>query len=90
MPKQKQFNYKNQSRFICLKCLQIDGTINGIYRLKRRKNGHIKDMWCCHCKETVKALEVKYNNYLPDMMYKAERLHNDYYKGKYGYERIVS
>lgn len=90
MSKQKYFNRKNQSRFICLKCLNLDGTIDGIYRPQKRKNGHVKDMWCCHCKETVKTLEVKYNDYLPDMMDKAEELHKEYYEGEYEYERIGS
>lgn len=59
-------NPTKNSRFICLKCLQSDlTTCEGIQRRhEQRGNNHIKDMWCCRCKEEIKALEVRYfDNY---------------------------
>lgn len=73
-------NPKKKSRFICLKCGKMDQCIDGIQRNGReREKYHIKDMWCCHCKEETKCLEVRYKDYLPDILQRAEILHDKYY-----------
>lgn len=74
-------NPKKRSEFLCLKCMRKDGTMNGIQRVHgQREKLHVKDMYCCHCKEDVKALEIRYNDYMSDdFMYTALRLHREYY-----------
>ena len=67
------------SRFICLKCLDWKFTyIQGIQRSNQRELGHIKDNVCSHCGE-VKTMEVRHCDYLPDIMKKAIRKHNELY-----------
>ena len=73
-------NPKKQSRFLCLKCGRTDGCVEGIQRNgHEREKYHIKDLWCCYCKETTHCLEIRYKDYLPDMIEKAEQLHEKYY-----------
>lgn len=72
---------KKGSRFICLKCLKMDGcTCNGIQRIWGLREGdHRKTQWCAFCKEEVRALEVREIDYLPDKMEIANMLHDKYY-----------
>lgn len=73
-------NPKKQSRFLCLKCGSMDGCIEGIQRNgHEREKYHIKDLWCCNCKETTHCLEIRHNDYFPDMRGKAEQLHRKFY-----------
>ena len=73
-------NPKKKSRFICLKCGRMDGTLDGIQRIHgAREKGHIKDMYCVHCRGTTKCLEVRYCDYLPDMIIRSENLRPKYY-----------
>ena len=71
-------NPKKKSRFICLKCLK-EG-IGGIQRGgKQREKGHIKTLHCPFCQEETKHLEIRYCDWLAEMMDKAARLHKEYY-----------
>ena len=72
-------NPKRSSVFICLKCLDWKFTyIQGIQRSNQRELGHIKDNVCSHCGE-VKTMEVRHCDYLPDIMKKAIKKHNELY-----------
>ena len=71
-------NPKKSSRFICLSHLGINEIGNGIQRSNQRELGHIKDNVCSHCGE-VKTMEVRHCDYLPDIMKKAIRKHNEIY-----------
>lgn len=83
MCRYKMGNPKKQSQFICLKHLGINHLGDGIQRNKQREKGHVKDLHCPVCKETVKCLEVRYCDWLEEMMNKAKDLHLEYY-GKVG------
>lgn len=79
MYKNKNGNPKRSSRFICLKCLHVDTTyIPGIQRTNQRSKYHIKDSVCLKCGE-VKTMEVRYNDYLSEIMNKAIIEHNKIY-----------
>ena len=71
-------NPKRSSRFICLSHLGINEIGNGIQRSNQRELGHIKDNVCNRCGE-VKTMEVRHCDYLPDIMKKAIRKHNELY-----------
>lgn len=45
-----------QTRLVCPKC----GNIQIIFRkiVRRKKYGHIKDLWCFKCKEVTKHIEI--------------------------------
>lgn len=80
MGRAKVFNGKLNSQFICLKCLRSDGLPNGILRLHNMKGkNHIKDLYCVHCREVTKCLEVRSNDYLPDMLGYAHIKRRNYY-----------
>lgn len=84
MSRYKYGNPKKKSSFICLKCGRTDGVLDGIQRIHgSREKGHIKDMYCAHCGERTKCLEVRYCDYLPEMKEKAEELHKEYYDRKF-------
>ena len=70
-------NPKKMSRFICLKCLQIG--IPGIQRKSQREKYHVKDLFCTYCKQETKHIEIRHCDYLPDIMKKAIRKHNELY-----------
>lgn len=73
-------NPKKKSSFVCLRCKRKDGTIDGIQRLHgQREKMHVKDMYCCHCKMEIKALEIRYNDYLPELEEVIEELHEEFY-----------
>ena len=77
--KYKNGNPKRASRFICLCCLNYKTTyIPGIQRKNQRKLDHIKDSACITCGD-VKTMEVRYKDYLPDIMRKAIIKHNELY-----------
>ena len=71
-------NPKRSSRFICLSHLGINEIGNGIQRSNQRELGHIKDNVCNRCGE-VKTMEVRHCDYLPDIMKKAIKKHNELY-----------
>ena len=71
-------NPKRSSRFICCKCLKENRLGSGIQRSNQRSKYHIKDNVCSHCGE-VKTMEVRHCDYLPDIMKKAIRKHNELY-----------
>ena len=75
----KMGNPKKKSRFICLKHCGENPVGAGIQRAKQREKGHIKDLYCLFCKETVKNLEVRYCDSFDEMMVEAERLHKEIY-----------
>lgn len=78
--KWKNGNPKKASRFICLYCLQENTVyIPGIQRKNQREKYHIKNSVCLNCGE-VKTMEVRYNDYLPEIMQKAFEVHNKIYK----------
>lgn len=80
MNRRRSGNPKKQSRFICLKCGKMDGTMNGIQRIHgQREKGHVKDLYCVHCKEITKCLEVRWCDYLPDMTNRSEKMRSKYY-----------
>lgn len=53
--------------------------MDGIQRRRQREKGHIKDLYCVHCRETVKTVEVRYNDLLSEMYRYAEKIRGDYY-----------
>ena len=73
-------NPKKMSRFICLKCLQVG--IPGIQRKSQREKYHVKDLFCCTCQEETKHVEIRYCDWIDEVMEKAEELHREYYSGK--------
>ena len=77
----KAGNPRKSSRFICLNCLQSDlVTGEGIQRRHGQRNeNHIKDLWCCGCKNTVKTLEVRYFDDYKEKLEEAKELRNKYY-----------
>ena len=78
----KAGNPRKSSRFICLNCLQSDlVTGEGIQRRHGQRNeNHIKDLWCCRCRDTVKTLEVRYFDDYEEKMEEAKELRNKYYE----------
>lgn len=79
MSRLKNGNARRSSRFICLKCLSWKTTyIQGIQRHSLREKNHIKDNICTNCGE-VKTMEVRYCDYLPNVMMKAMEEHNKLY-----------
>ena len=79
----KAGNPRKSSRFICLNCLQSDlVTGEGIQRRHGQRNeNHIKDLWCCRCKETTKCLEVRSKDLFYEKMEKAKEIRQNYYLG---------
>lgn len=71
-----------QSRFVCLKCKQLG--ISGIMRKSQRSKNHIKDMFCCTCKDTTKHLEVRYFEHIVDK----EDVINHYHEMYYGNDAV--
>lgn len=53
------------SNFVCPEC----GTEFPIPRqkAKRRPEGHIKDLWCPHCKKTQKMIEIRPRDFVKNM-----------------------
>lgn len=77
-------NPKKKSQFICLRCLKVNQLGDGIQRTQQREKGHIKDLTCLSCNGIVtKNLEIRYCDWLEEMMAEAEKLHSEYY-GKVG------
>lgn len=76
-------NPKKKSQFICLRCLKINQLGDGIQRIQQREKGHIKDLTCLSCGCITKNLEIRYCDWLEEMMDRAEKLHIEYY-GKVG------
>lgn len=84
MCRYKMGNPKKSSRFICLRCLNVNQLGEGIQRGgKQREKNHIKDL-ACMCtgfNEITKNLEVRYCDNMKEMMDRAEKLHDEYYGG---------
>jgi hypothetical protein len=81
----KNGNPKKKSRFICLKCLNYKTTcIDGVQRKNQRESGHIKDNVCIRC-GNVQTMEIRYCDYLPDVMKKAIIKHNELYEDNVEY-----
>ena len=78
----KAGNPRKSSRFICLNCLQSDlVTGEGIQRRHGQRNeNHIKDLWCCRCRDTVKTLEVRYFDDYEEKLTEAKELRKEYYE----------
>lgn len=76
-------NPKRKSRFICLKCLNINEVGDGIQRANQREKGHVKDLHCISCGCVTKNIEVRHCDWLEEIKDKAEKLHIKYY-GKVG------
>lgn len=75
----KMGNPYKKSRFICLKCLEENHVGDGIQRRKQREKGHIKDLYCVHCKDTTKNLEVRFCDYYSERIEEAKKLQNEFY-----------
>ena len=77
------------SRFICLSCLHTDTVaINGIQRgSSQREYGHIKNSVCVKCGD-VKTIEVRENDYFPDIMEMAVEKHNELYNDNVKIENL--
>lgn len=72
-------NGKKASKFICLKCLDWRTTYTqDIQRKNQREIDHIKTSGCIRCGD-VDTMEVRYCDYLPDIMKKAMKKHNELY-----------
>lgn len=90
MSKIRYGNPKKRSEFICLKCLRKG--IAGIQRGgKQREKGHIKDLYCPFCNDTVPHLELRYCDYLDDVMERAKELHKEIFEetGNKKHEQIL-
>ena len=75
----KDGNAKKSSQFICLKCLNYKTTfIPGVQRINQREPDHVKTSRCLKCGD-VDTMEVRYCDYLPYIMKKAIRKHNELY-----------
>lgn len=72
-------NGKKASEFICLSCLDWKTVyIRDIQRPQQREPFHIKNNSCLRCGD-VKTMEVRYCDYLPDVMKEAIKKHNEDY-----------
>lgn len=72
-------NGKKASEFICLSCLDWKTVyIRDIQRPQQREPFHIKNNSCLRCGD-VKTMEVRYCDYLPDVMKEAMKKHNEDY-----------
>ena len=72
-------NGKKASEFICLKCLDWRTTYTqDIQRKNQREIEHVKNTECLRCGK-IKSMEVRYCDYLPDIMRKAMKKHNELY-----------
>ena len=76
-------NPKKRSRFICLRCLNINQLGDGIQRSQQRKKFHIKDLTCMNCQCITKNIEIRHCDWQEEIKDKAEKLHIRYY-GKVG------
>lgn len=75
----KYGNPKRKSRFICLKCMK-ENQMGGIQRINyQREKGHIKNLTCIKCNEVTKNLEIRYCDWLEEMMDKAFEIRGEYY-----------
>lgn len=55
---------------------------SGNTKIFRTEGGnHIKDLWCCNCKETTKCLEVRSKDLFYEKMEKAKEIRQNYYSG---------
>ena len=60
--------------------LGINHVADGIQRGgKQRETNHIKDIFCIECNAIEKCLEIRYCDWLEEMMDRAEKLHIEYY-----------
>lgn len=79
----KNGNPKKSSRFICLKCMQINPCGSGIQRGGRqRERYHIKDLMCLYCStdgEATKNMEIRWCDMYEDVYEKALEVRNNYY-----------
>lgn len=71
-----------KSYFICLSHLGINHVGDGIQRRSQREKFHIKTLYCLECDDVVECMEVRYCDYFPEIMEKAEKLHNEIYEKK--------
>ena len=67
------------SRFICLKCLQLNNVGDGIQRDKPRPKFHVKDLYCINCDCITKNTEIRYNDFIEEVNPKLKELQNLYY-----------
>lgn len=49
-------------------------------RYGQRNENHIKDLWCCRCRDTVKTLEVRYFDDYEEKLTEAKDLRKEYYE----------
>ena len=54
--------------------------IPGIQRKSQREKFHVKDLFCCTCQEETKHVEIRYCDWIDEVMEKAEELHREYYQ----------
>lgn len=86
MSRRNMVNSDIQSQFICLKCLRMDLVSgDGIARLHgQREDNHVKDLWCCNCRERVKTLEVRPGDDIAVKKHNAKIKRRKYYKRENG------
>lgn len=71
---------QRQSRFICLKCLQLNQVGAGIQRGGRRRNKyHIKDLLCLYCKCETQNIEIRDCDAYEDVYEWAVKVRLQYY-----------
>lgn len=81
MSRCRQGNPKQQSRFICCKCLDDNPVGGGIQRGgKQREKGHVKNLYCIQCRTITKNVEVRYCDNYFEAMERALELHKEYYE----------
>ena len=85
MGKGSRFDGSRQSSFVCLKCKNKG--ISGITRKSQRSNNHIKDLFCCTCKDTTKHLEIRYFEHIVDKESSINHYHEMYY-GKNAHKEL--
>lgn len=77
MGKIKMGNSKKKSSFVCIKCLRKG--IDGIQRKGQREKFHKKELYCIFCKSETKHIEVRYCDWMEEVMKEAQKLHNEIY-----------
>ncbi len=72
---------QRQSRFICLKCLQMNHVGAGIQRGgHRRSKYHIKDLLCLYCKCETQNIEIRDCDAYEDIYAQAVKIRSKYYE----------
>ena len=70
---------EKSSRFICLRCQNINHIGDGIQRRRQKEKYHIKDLFCLNCQEVTKNMEIRWCDDLDEISHRAEEISEMYY-----------